>query len=84
LTFGYLENICDGQIKKKRWAGHVAFIGKRKGAYRFLVGKSKRKRTLGIRMLILEDNIKIHLREVEWGTWAGLIWLRIGRGEGML
>jgi hypothetical protein len=26
-----------------------------------------------------EDNIKMDLQEVGWGgTWAGLIWLRIG------
>jgi len=48
------------------------------------VGKSKRERTLGIPMLILEGNIKIHRKEVECGEWAGLIWLRIGTGEGML
>jgi hypothetical protein len=52
---------------KSRIAGHIAFMGKKKGAYRFLVGKPKRKRPLGRRKLILEDNIKIDLQEVGWG-----------------
>jgi hypothetical protein len=25
-----------------------------------------------------ENNIKMDLREVGWGLWTGLIWLRIG------
>jgi len=29
-----------------------------------------------------EDNID--LQEVGWGTWTGLIWLRIGTGRGHL
>ena len=30
------------------------------------------------------DNIKMDLQEVGWGTWTGLIWLRIGTGGGLL
>jgi hypothetical protein len=26
--------------------------------------------------VIWEDNIKMDLQEVGWGTWTGLIWLR--------
>jgi hypothetical protein len=29
--------------RRKRWAGHVERIGKRRGIYRVLVGKSERK-----------------------------------------
>jgi hypothetical protein len=45
------------KLKRMRWAGHVACIGKRKGAYRLLVGKVTRKASLGIGKLILENNI---------------------------
>ena len=31
--------------RRKRWAGHLARIGKRRGVYRVLVGKPKRKTT---------------------------------------
>ena len=33
--------------RKMRWAGHLARIGERKGAYRILVGKTEEKGTLG-------------------------------------
>jgi len=33
---------------------------------------------------MLEGNIKIHHKSVEWEAWAGLIWLKIGTGDGML
>jgi len=32
---------------RMRWLGHVARMGKRRGAYRVLVGKHKEKRPLG-------------------------------------
>jgi hypothetical protein len=34
------------QIKKNRWAGHVARMGNRRGAYRVLVTRPDRKRPL--------------------------------------
>jgi len=30
------------------------------------------------------DSIKMDSQEVGWGAWAGLIWLRIGAGGGIL
>jgi len=35
------------KLRRIRWAGHVARMGKGKGVYRVLVGKSKGKRPLG-------------------------------------
>jgi hypothetical protein len=67
-----------------RWEGHVACLGKRKGAYRILVGKPEGKRPLVILKCRWEDNIKMVLQEVGWGAWTGLIWLRIGTGGGHL
>jgi hypothetical protein len=69
-------------IKSRRMslAGHVARMGEGRGAYRILVGRPKGRRPLGR----WEDNIKIDLQEVGWGTWTGLIWLRIGTGGGLL
>jgi hypothetical protein len=34
--------------RRMRWAGHVARVGKKKNAYRFLVGELKRKIPAGI------------------------------------
>jgi hypothetical protein len=50
-----------------RWAGHVALMGARRGAFRVLVGKPERRRTLGIPRRRWEDNIKMDLREMVWG-----------------
>jgi hypothetical protein len=68
--------------RRMRWAGHVARMGERRGAYRVLVGKPEGRRPLGRPRHRWEDNIKTDLREV--GVWTGLGWLRIGTGGGRL
>jgi hypothetical protein len=35
------------KLRRMRWAGYVAHIGQRRGAYRVLVGKPEGKRPLG-------------------------------------
>jgi hypothetical protein len=59
-------------------------MGDRRGAYRVLVGKPEGRRPLGRPRCRWEDNIKMDLREVGWGAWTGLIWLRIGTGGELL
>jgi hypothetical protein len=54
-----------------RWAGHVARMGERRGAYRALVGKPDGRRPLGRRRHSWEDNIKMDLRQVGWGHGLG-------------
>ena len=46
------------------WAGHVARMGERRGAYRILVGKPEGKRPLGRHRPRWEGNIKIDLEEL--------------------
>jgi hypothetical protein len=70
--------------RRLRWAGHVARMGERRGAYRALVGKREGRRPLGRTRRRWEDNIKMDLREVGWGAWTGSIWLRIGTGGELL
>jgi len=50
------------------WAEHAAGMGEKRGAYRVLVGKSEGYRPLGRPRRRWEDNIKMDLQEVEWGT----------------
>ena len=50
------------------WAGHVARMGERKGAYRALVGIPEGKRPFGRRRHRWEDNIKIRFKVVGWGV----------------
>jgi hypothetical protein len=59
-------------------------MGEGRGAYRGLVDRPEGRRPLGRPRRRLEDNIKMYLREVGWGTWTGLIWFRIGTGGGLL
>jgi hypothetical protein len=70
--------------RRLRWAGYVACMGERKGAYRALVGKPEETRPLGRPRRRWEDNIKMDLREVGWGAWTESIWLRIGTGGELL
>jgi hypothetical protein len=53
--------------RRLRWAGYVARMGERRGAYRALVGKPEGRRPLGRPRLRWEDNIKMDRREVGWG-----------------
>jgi hypothetical protein len=58
--------------RRMRWAGHVARMGEKRGAYRNLVGRPEGRRPLGRRRRRWEDNIKMDL-EVGWGMdWIEL------------
>ena len=56
-------------IKSRRiiWAGHVARMVERKGAYRVLVEKPGGKRQFGRPRRRWEVNFKMDLQEVDWG-----------------
>jgi hypothetical protein len=49
------------KLRRLRWAGHVARMGERRGAYRALVGKPEGGRPLGRPRRRWEDNIKMDL-----------------------
>ena len=53
--------------RRMKWAGHVARMGERRGAYRVVVGKPKGKRPLGRLRLRWNDNIKMDLQEMGCG-----------------
>jgi hypothetical protein len=57
-----------------RWAGHVAWTGEGRGAYRVLVGKHEGKRPLGGPRHRWEDNINMDLQEVGYG---GMDWIEL-------
>ena len=52
--------------RRLRWAGHIARIGDRRGAYRVFMGKPEIRRPLGKPRRRCEDNIKTNLREMGW------------------
>jgi len=64
--------------------GHVACVGKKRGAHSVWVGKCEGKRPLGRSVYVCawEGNTKLDFQEVGRGAWTGLIWLRIRTGGG--
>jgi hypothetical protein len=57
-------------------------MGKRRGAYRVLMGKLEgRRRSLGRLKRRWEENIKMDVQE---GEWTGSVWVRTGTGGGLL
>jgi hypothetical protein len=62
------------KARRMRWAWHVARMGKKRNAYRLLVGKPEGRRPLGRPRRRLLDNIRMVLVEVGWGDvdWIGL------------
>ena len=59
------------KTRRLKSSGHVARMGKRRGAYRVLVGRHD-----GNRPIILKWIFKKWDRK----AWTGLIWLRLGTG----
>jgi hypothetical protein len=59
-----------------RWAGHVARTEKRKGVFRFLVGKPEGKSQLCRPRRRWEDNTKIYLQELGCG---GMDWSELAK-----
>jgi hypothetical protein len=67
-------------IKSRRmtWAGHVARMGKTRGAYRILVGRPEGRRPLGRRRRRWEDNIKMDIEDV---GWVGMDWIELAQNR---
>jgi len=59
---------------RTRWAGHIAYMGVRRGVYRVLVGKPERKRPFGRARHRWEDNIKMDLQEMRC---EGMNWIEL-------
>jgi hypothetical protein len=52
--------------RRVRWAGHVARTGKKRNAYRILVGNPEGKRPLGRPRRRWVDSVKIDLKDIGW------------------
>jgi hypothetical protein len=61
------------------WAGIVARVGKKRNAYRILVGKTKGKRPLGRPKRTWVVNINMDLREMVRG---GMDWIDLAQEHG--
>ena len=61
-----------------RWMGHVASMGKRRGVYGVLLGKTEGKRRLGKPTHRWENNIKMDFQEVGCG---GIEWIEMAQNR---
>jgi len=57
----YSSNSWAVKSRRMRWMGHIAHMGKRRGAYRILVGRHEGRRPLGRPRHTWWDNIKMDL-----------------------
>jgi hypothetical protein len=62
------------KARRMRWARHVARKGKKRNAYRLLVGKPDERRSLGRPRLRWVDSIRMDLIQMGWSDmdWIGL------------
>jgi hypothetical protein len=65
--------------RRMRWAGHATRMGKKRNAYRILVGKPEGKRPLGRPRCRWVYNIKIDLSEIGWGD---MDWIDLAQHSG--
>ena len=68
---------------KNEMGGACGTYWETRNAYIVLLGKPEGKRPLGRLTRRWEDNIEMDHKEVGWGAWTGLIWLRTGTGGGI-
>ena len=72
------------QIKKSGMIRACDTYGESRYACNILMGNPVRKRLLVIPRHRCEYNIKMVVQEVGWGSWPGLVWLRIETDGGLL
>jgi hypothetical protein len=59
-----------------KWAGNIARLGRKRNAYRHLVGKPEGKRPLGRPRHRWNENIEIYIRET---VYVGMGWIHIAQ-----
>jgi hypothetical protein len=71
-------------VKKNEMGGACGTYGREKRCIKCFERILEETRLLVKPRNRLEYNIKIDLHNIEWGSWAGLIWLRIRTVSGPL
>jgi hypothetical protein len=62
------------RLMRMRWAGHIARLGRKRNAYRILVGKPEGWRPLGRPRQRWNENIEIDIREI---GYVGIDWIHL-------
>jgi hypothetical protein len=66
--------------RRMRWAGHVACLGDRRGAYRVFVGDPMERDHMEDLMIDGRIILKWMFKMWDGEAWAGLLWIRTGTG----
>ena len=72
------------KLRRMRRAGHAAYLGEKRGAYRILVGNLREGDHLGDPGIDGRIILRWIFRKWDVGVWTGSGWLRIGTGGGHL
>jgi hypothetical protein len=64
------------KVRRMRWAGHIAQMGRRGIRIGYWWGKPEGKKPLGKPRFRWMDNIKLYLRETEWD---GMDWIDLAQ-----
>ena len=67
LQTHFIKYNSGDKIKNTEMGKERSTYGESRSAYRVLVGKPEVRKPLGTRRSKWEDNIKVDLREMEWG-----------------
>jgi hypothetical protein len=62
--------------RRMRCTEHVSLVGEKRAAYRILVGRHEGRQPLGRPMCRWEDNIKMDLQDMGWGS---MDWIELAR-----
>jgi hypothetical protein len=84
ILYSSPDSIRQIKSRRMRWVGQVACMGEEREMYRVLVGKPEGKKPLGRPRRRWEDEIRMDLRDIGWGSVEWIRWLRIGTGDGLL
>jgi hypothetical protein len=71
-------------LRRMKWAGHVAWMGEARGGYRILVGKLRERDHLGEPGIDRRIILRWIFRKWDVGIWSGLSWHRIETGARQL
>jgi hypothetical protein len=67
------------KLRRMRWLGHVACVGKMRNAHTVLIGNLEGRSPLGNLKSRCEDNIRMDLREIVFGS---VDWIHLAQDVG--
>jgi hypothetical protein len=76
ILYSFPDIIRQIKSRRMRWTGHVARMEEERNVYKVLMGKPEGKKPLGRPKRRWEDGIRMHLREIGWGS---VDWIKVAQ-----